>query len=168
MKHWMLAALLFVTPAFAATMHTYASQLGGANLVELVPGELPPLTPTYAGTPLQNTFPHDLIFETQVAPLGTLTLSYTLTIGGQNFIIPTSTYSCTNVSGCFFTADFTLPAFSGAMPGALTVSLNDSATTFGFLFRSTVPEPTSLALLGTGLAAVAWRNRRVTRISKIS
>jgi len=49
--------LLLVTPAFAATTNTYAWQLGGANLVQLIPGELPTLTTTYAGTALQNTFP---------------------------------------------------------------------------------------------------------------
>jgi hypothetical protein len=31
MNRWMLAAVLFVTRAFAATMNTYASQLGGAT-----------------------------------------------------------------------------------------------------------------------------------------
>lgn len=160
MKRWMLAAMLLVTPAFAATMNTYASQLGGANLVQLIPGELPLLTTTYAGTALQNSFPRAVIFETNVAPLGTFTLSYTLSIGGQNFSIPVSTYSCTNPLGCFFAADFTLPAFSHPTAGTLTVNLNDSATTFGFMFHSPVPEPASLMLLGTGLVAVAWRKYR--------
>jgi hypothetical protein len=57
MKRRMLAALLFETPAFAGTINTYSSQFGGANLVQLVPGELPMLTTPYAGTSLQNTFP---------------------------------------------------------------------------------------------------------------
>ncbi len=70
------------------------------------------LTTTYAGTALQNSFPRPVIFETNVAPLGTFTLSYTLSIGGQNFSIPVSTHSCTDSSGCFFAVDFTLPAFS--------------------------------------------------------
>jgi len=77
-------------------MNTYASQLSGANLVQLIPGELPVLTTTYAGTALQTSFPRAVIFETNVAPLGTLTLAYTLSIGGQNYSIPVSTYSCTN------------------------------------------------------------------------
>lgn len=160
MKRWLLAALLLLTPAFAATMNTYASQLGGANLVQLIPGELPMLTTTYAGTLLQNKFPRALIFETNVAPLGTFTLAYVFSIGGQQFSIPTTTYSCTDTTGCFFPAEFSLPVFSRPTEGTLIVSLNGSATTFGFMFQSPVPEPTSLALLGTGFVAIAWRRYR--------
>jgi hypothetical protein len=160
MTRWMLAGLLFAAPAFAASMNTYASQLGGTNLVQLIPGEFPLLTTTYAGTPLQSANSGVLIFETNVAPIGTFTLAYTLTIGGQQFSIPAATYSCTASTGCFFPADFTLPTFLHPAAGTLTVDNSGSVTTFGFMFQSPVPEPTSVVLLGTGLAAIRWRRYR--------
>jgi hypothetical protein len=154
MKRWMLAALLFVSPAFAATMNTYGSQLGGANLVQLVPGELPMLATTYAGTSLQNTFPRAVIFETNLAPLGT-TLAYTLSMGGRLSAFPCRPTPVTPQDASS-PQTLLLPGFSRPTPGALTVTLNDSAT----VFHSVLPEPASLVLLTTGLIAVTWRKRR--------
>jgi hypothetical protein len=75
MKGWIFAILLIAAPAFAASMNTFASQLGGANWVQLIPGEMPLLTTTYAGTSLQSANPGVLIFETDIAPIGTFTLA---------------------------------------------------------------------------------------------
>ena len=162
MKRWMLFALLLTTPAFAASMNIYASQLGGTNLIQMIPGELPMLTTTYAGTALQNTFPRALIFQTNIAPIGTFTLAMSLTIGGQQFTLPTATYSCTTSPSCFFDSTFVLPTFFHPTQGTLAVNVNGSESTYGFVFQSPVPEPGTLLLVGTGILAISSRKRRDT------
>ena len=165
MKRILLIALLLVTPAFAATMNTFASQLGGNSLILLNPGDPVPLTNTFAGTAMQSTYPNALVFETDLAPIGAGTITFTLSIGGQTLPMITETYNCVTLggSGCSISADFTMPAISHPTSGTLVVDVNGSPTSFDFTFHSAVPEPTSMDLLGTGLGAVVWRRLRRTR-----
>jgi len=158
MIRWILSALLIVTPAFATSMSNFASQQGGSNLVQMTVGQSPRLTTSFAGTQFQNTFPTDLIFQTNLDPIGTFTLAYTLSIGGQTFSMPTQPESCTNAAGCSFDADFAMPTLYHPTLGTLTVKLNGIASAYSFVFQSPVPEPTSLVLLGTGLIGIACRN----------
>jgi hypothetical protein len=166
MKRAILIALLLVSPAFAATMNTSASQLGGNQFIQLNPGDLPSLTDTFAGTAFQSTYPNALIFVTSLLPTGSFTISFTLTIGGQQFNL--SRTPCTMPGVCNVYADFTMPTFYQPTKGTLVVNVSGVSTSFDFMFRSAVPEPTSLILLGTGLGAIAWRRLRRTRPNDIT
>jgi hypothetical protein len=165
MKRILLIALLLATPAFAATMSTFASQSGGNSFKQLIPGDPMSLTNTFAGTPFQNTYPNALVFETDLGPIGAGTITFSLSIGGQTLPTITETYNCMTLggSGCAITADFTMPTIYHPTLGTLVVDVNGSSTTFDFKFHSAVPEPTSMVLLGTGLGAIVWRKFRRTR-----
>lgn len=170
MKRILLIALLLATPAFAATMNTFASQSGGNSMILLNPGDPVLLTNTFAGTPMQSTYPNALVFETDLAPIGAGTMTFTLSIGGQTLPTITQTYNCMVLggSGCSISADFTMPTIYHSTSGTLVVDVNGSSTTFDFTFHSAVPEPTSMVLLGTGLGVVAWRRIRRTRQGEIT
>src|SRR5215470_4650717 len=59
---------------------------------------------------------------------------------------------------CVFVSNFFLPVVNGALvAGTLTVNLNGTEETFPFHYGTFAPEPTGFLLLGTGLAAIAWR-----------
>jgi PEP-CTERM motif len=171
MKRILLIALLLATPAFAATMRTFAIQ-GGNTLVPLNAGDPMALTTTFAGTPMQNTYPNALVFQTDLGPIGAGTITFTLSIGGQTLPTITETYNCVVLggSGCSISADFTMPNIYHSTPGTLVVDVNGSSTTFDFTFHSAVPEPTSMVLLGTGLGAIVWRrlSGRATATSRSS
>ena len=163
MKRLLLLAIFLATPAFAATMNTFALQSGGNAAVQMILGQNPLLTDTFAGTSMLSTYPNALVFETSLAPIGSFTISFSLSIGGQqfNFVLPPPN-SCTNPSGCSVLASFNIPTFYHPTEGTLTVNVNGSAQTFDFMFQSPVPEPTTLLLFGTGLAATAgWRFRKL-------
>lgn len=92
-------------------MNTFASQSGGNSLILLNPGDPVLLTNTFAGTPMQSTYPNTLVFETDLAPIGAGTMTFTLSIGGQTLPTITQTYNCMVLggSGCSISADFTMP-----------------------------------------------------------
>ena len=66
---------------------------------------------------------------------------------------------------CVFVTNFFLPLVNGPLvAGSLTVNLNGTEETFPFHYGTFAPEPTSFLLLGTGLAAIAWRKLSFRRM----
>jgi hypothetical protein len=59
---------------------------------------------------------------------------------------------------CGWSLALTVPFFAKPVSGSVNVTINGQSETFNFRYQSILaPEPTSLSLLGTGLAAISWR-----------
>jgi hypothetical protein len=166
MRRLVLAAVLIIVvlPSFAdsITFSTFALQNGGGVSVPLGPGLDPLLVPAFSGpenTPL-------LIFETKFVPVGTVVSSYTLDVPGLDSTLGPYTVVCTVPTGCGEVGQiyaWSVPPRYRETPGTLSATLNGVSETYDFRYQQPVPEPTTLALLGTGLMAALAESLREYR-----
>ena len=128
--------------------------------VTLIPGQdvlLGSRRHAYLASPHQGTFGFLEVFK---GPETTTVLSYTLTLANLSSplvenVSPGGT--CGSGDTCILGITFFVPVTYKPVSGTLTVHFNDETETFNFHYISNVPEPTSVLLLGTGIAAVMWR-----------
>ena len=91
-------------------------------------------------------------FGTILPPAGPVTV----TIDGISFVLPTSDQPVLTFYGFISTTPFTSVSFSSAAKYLIL----DNVTLANPAGPASVPEPESLAMLGLGLAALAWSRRR--------
>jgi PEP-CTERM motif len=136
------------------------------------------------GNPLYHSFGPPFVVEVEVPsfvnPVPDPIVSVALTLGGQSVpLFQTDLDTCVVVGNpCGFGVALVTPFFANTVNSVVTVTINGEAETFNFRYSTTrispVPEPTTLSLLGSGLAAVVWRKygrkhsqRRTARIPSV-
>jgi hypothetical protein len=159
MKYGVLGAVLLIAvlPSFAdsITFNTFAFQQGGFVKVPLGPGLDPLLVPGVNGTT------QSLGFETVFGPIGTAVFSSTINVPGLQMTFGPFTDLCIDPTGCGEVFGWPVPPSDFVTSGILSVTLNGVTAIYDFRYQSPgsppVPEPTTFALLGTGLMAILWR-----------
>ena len=151
----LLAVLLFAAlPSFAdsITFTTFAFQDNPFREV--------PLTANPLLIPQGETLS---FFSALGAPIGSIVFSSTLTLPDFQFTIPSQTLNCDFAAHCNVVFGFPTPVIYKVVAGTLSVTIDGVTENYDFRYQSPAPEPTTILLLGTGLASVAWRKYWVSR-----
>jgi len=155
MKRLMLVIVLMIAvlPSFADSISFSTVALQNNGAVAMGPGLDPLLMATSSV----------LTFLTSFGPIGTVTFSSTLDLAGQHFTFGPFTDLCVDPTGCGEVFGWAVPVSYQPINGTLTVNLNGVTETYDFRYQSPVPEPTTMALIGTGIMAIVWRKYSANR-----
>jgi hypothetical protein len=161
--------VLFATlPAFSDSVPFTVFAVQPTGLVTLDPNTNPLL--------VQSTLCNCLLIDI-VNPTPSITtvytFDYTFAFGSQVFVGTPFMLTCLPTApngACAIGYQFPAPCCNTtAIPGTFTATVNGISETVHFEYKpiiSSVPEPTTISLLATGLIGVSWRHRARRRNPK--